>query len=120
MPTQVIPVLRSFDAAKAREFYLDWLGFQLDWQHGGADTPSYWQISRAGVLLHLSAHHGDACPGAKVLIECAGLKDFHRSLLAKQYKYNRPGLETEEWRAQTVTVHDPFGNRLVFFERLDD
>lgn len=115
---QLIPVLRIFDEAKAREFYLDWLEFQLDWQHGGEDTPSYWQVSREGVLLHLSAHHGDASPGAKVLIECEGLEAYHRHLLEKRYKYNRPGLETEEWRAKSVTVHDPFGNRLVFFERL--
>ena len=26
-----IPILRSFDEAKAREFYVDWLGFAVDW-----------------------------------------------------------------------------------------
>ena len=30
---QTIPVLRSFDVPKAREFYLDYLGFGTDWEH---------------------------------------------------------------------------------------
>jgi hypothetical protein len=29
----VIPVLRIFDIAKAGEFYLDYLGFHIDWDH---------------------------------------------------------------------------------------
>ena len=34
MPLQAAtPILRIFDEAKAREFYLDFLGFRLDWQH---------------------------------------------------------------------------------------
>src|SRR6185369_5345035 len=28
-----IPVLRSFDWALARRFYVDWLGFAVDWEH---------------------------------------------------------------------------------------
>jgi hypothetical protein len=30
---QTIPILRIFDEAKAREFYLGYLGFQVDWEH---------------------------------------------------------------------------------------
>jgi len=118
MMTQVIPVLRIFDEAKAREFYVDWLGFVIDWEHRFEEnTPLFMQVKRGDVILWLSEHHGDACPGAKVFIECPGIESYHRELLDKKYKYNRPGLETEEWDAKTVTVHDPFGNRLVFFER---
>ena len=28
---QTVPILRSFDEAKAREFYVDYLGFKVDW-----------------------------------------------------------------------------------------
>jgi len=31
--SRVIPTLRMFDIAKAREFYLDYLGFQVDFEH---------------------------------------------------------------------------------------
>ena len=30
---QTIPVLRIFSVDKAKEFYIDFLGFQIDWEH---------------------------------------------------------------------------------------
>ena len=30
---RTVPVLRSFDEAKAREFYVDFLGFTVEWEH---------------------------------------------------------------------------------------
>lgn len=54
------PVLRIFDEAKAREFYLDFLGFSLDWQYRfETDLPLYMQVSRGECVLHLSEYHGD-------------------------------------------------------------
>ena len=59
------PILRIFDEAKAREFYVGYLGFRIDWEHRFAPgMPLYLQVSRDGCVLHLSEHHGDACPGA--------------------------------------------------------
>jgi len=41
-------VLRSFDEAKAREFYVDFLGFTVDWEHRfEPGMPLYMQVSRA-------------------------------------------------------------------------
>jgi hypothetical protein len=77
------------------------------------------QMSRAGVELHLSEHHGDAAPGAHVRIETAGLDAYNAELLAKRYRYARPGIATREWGERCMTIADPFGNRLTFFERVD-
>jgi catechol 2,3-dioxygenase-like lactoylglutathione lyase family enzyme len=61
---RVIPILRIFDVAKADEFYLDYLGFRVDWDHRYDDNaPLYRQISRGDLVLHLSEHHGDGSPG---------------------------------------------------------
>ncbi len=70
MPLQAAtPILRIFDEAKAREFYLDFLGFRLDWQHRFDDhAPLYMQVSKEACVLHLSEHHGDCCPGAALRI----------------------------------------------------
>lgn len=58
-----VPLLRIFDVAKAREFYVGWLGFTIDWEHRfDARAPLYMQVSRAGLVLHLTEHHGDCCP----------------------------------------------------------
>lgn len=112
---RTVPILRSFDEAKAREFYLDWLGFSVDWEHRfEPNTPLYMQVSRSGVVLHLSEHHGDATPGSHVRVEVSGLAAFHAELDAKRYKNNRPGLEKPPWGGLEMTVTDPCGNRITF------
>ena len=115
---QTVPILRSFDEAKAREFYVDWLGFTVDWEHRfEPGMPLYMQVSRAGLVLHLSEHHGDGAPGATVFVETAGLDAFHAEVTAKNYKYLRPGIEDAPWGARVMTVIDPFSNRIRFRER---
>lgn len=109
------PILRIFDEAKALEFYVEFLGFNLDWQHRfEANFPLYLQVSRGDCVLHLSEHHGDCSPGAALRIETDELQAFHQQLLAKDYRYAKPGIETAPWGSEEMTVLDPFGNRLVF------
>lgn len=38
-----------------------------------------------------------------------GIKEFHRKMTGKGYKYLRPGLETTFYDATCVQVIDPFG-----------
>ena len=109
------PILRIFDEAKAREFYVGFLGFRIDWEHRFApDLPLYMQVSRDGCVLHLSEHHGDCSPGSAMRIETDGLDVLHQELSAKQYKYYRPGIEKMPWGTRDMSVKDPFGNRLTF------
>lgn len=115
-----IPIIRSFDSGRARDFYIDYLGFRVDWEHRHADhLPLYQQISRSGCLLHVSEHHGDATPGARCFIPMQQLKAFHAELLAKDYPNLNPGIETVSWGLQ-ITLTDPFGNRLTFCEQLTE
>jgi catechol 2,3-dioxygenase-like lactoylglutathione lyase family enzyme len=114
---QAVPIFRIFDLDKAREFYVDFLGFRVDWEHRFDDTaPVYLQISRNGLVLHLSEHHGDACPGSTVLVQTTGLEAYHREITAKGYRFMRPGIERAPWNARLMEVIDPFGNRLRFNE----
>jgi catechol 2,3-dioxygenase-like lactoylglutathione lyase family enzyme len=114
---QTIPILRIFDVARAKEFYLDYLGFRQQWEHRfEPDLPLYLQISRGACVLHLSEHHGDATPGATVFLRVTGLGAFHEELKAKAYRYQRPGIELAPWNARLLVLTDPFGNRLRFNE----
>lgn len=116
-----IPVLRIFDEGKAKEFYVDFLGFKVDWEHRfGEGFPLYMQVSRDGCIMHLSGHHGDACPGSAVRIKTDGLNQFAEALRAKNYKHSRPGCEKTEWGTLETTIADPFGNRLTFAESLSE
>lgn len=117
---QVVPIFRIFDVARAKEFYGDFLGFQIDWEHRfGEGMPLYMQVSRGGLVLHLSEHHGDCTPGATAFVRMSGVKDFHADVMAKGYKYNFPGLGCEAGGHWEMEVIDPFGNRLRFQERAE-
>lgn len=115
-----IPVLRIFSVDKAREFYLDFLGFSVDWEHRfSPDLPLYLQIHRDGLILHLSEHHGDATPGAAVFARVEDLKALEGELMAKRYGYARPQAEAVDWGLEMQVV-DPFGNRLRFCQQIDN
>lgn len=117
----VKPILRIFDYQRAIEHYVNWLGFKIDWEHRfDENAPVYMQVSRACIVLHLSEHSGDGTPGTNVFIDnFEGLREYHRELLEKKYKYNRPGIGVPFYdeNALEVTVIDPFHNQLILVER---
>jgi hypothetical protein len=118
---RVIPILRIFDLAKADEFYLNYLGFRMDWDHRFDDnSPLYRQISRGDLILHLSEHHGDGSPGARIRVTMRGVEAFHKELAAKTYRYMRAGLEATPWNTREIGVIDPFGNLLSFSEPIEN
>jgi len=114
---QCVPILRIFDIAKAKEFYVGYLGFTVDWEHRFDDNaPLYMQVSRGCLMRHLSEHHGDCCPGSTVFVRMQGIEYFHREITAKEYRYLRPGIEMAPWKAKCMEVVDPSGNRIRFNE----
>jgi catechol 2,3-dioxygenase-like lactoylglutathione lyase family enzyme len=114
---RVIPVLRIFSVEKAREFYVSFLGLTVDWEHRfDDDAPLYMQVSRGGMSLHLSEHHGDGTPGSVVFADISGLDGFHREITGRGYRYLRPGVEDMPWGTREMHVIDPFGNRIRFSE----
>ena len=115
---KVIPVLRIFDYKKAIEFYIDWLEFKINWEHTFDDnTPVYLEIEKDGLILHLSEHHGDGTPGTNVFVWVTGIEQFHKEIINKKYKYNKPGLEKTFYGALSVKVIDPFHNQIIFNEK---
>lgn len=110
-----IPILRSFDEAKAREFYLEFLGFVVDWEHRFEEnTPLYMQLSKDNCVIHLSEHHGDSSPGASLRISTRNLDAYQKELLGKRYKNARPGIQSMPWGTRDMAISDPFGNKLIF------
>ena len=112
------PIFRIFDYQKTVEFYKGWLGFHIDWEHTfDENAPIYMQVSMADIVLHLSAHHGDCSPGAKIhVMDFDGLESYHKRLIEKNYRYNKPGLEKASWNEDLIMmeVTDPFGNKIIF------
>lgn len=113
------PIFRMFDQAKAREFYVDYLGFAVVFEHRFEENfPLYMGLERDGLTLHLSEHHGDCCPGGAIRVEVQDIAALHREIQAKNYGYANPGIEDQPWGTREVSVTDPFGNRLTFFQDL--
>ncbi len=115
--TTITPIFRIFDYDKAIEFYVHWLGFKIDWEDKPTNAPLYMQISLGNIILHLTEHHGDCSPGARAYIDkFENIKNYHKQLLDKDYKFNRPGIGKTPWDSKTLCmdVIDPFGNRLSF------
>jgi hypothetical protein len=114
---QVIPILRIFSIEKAREFYLDYLGFHLDWEHRFDDNaPRYMQVSRDGLVLHLSEHYGDSSPGCAFKVNGKGVREFHAELTARNYGYVRHCVVETFYGAISLKILDPFGNQLFLEE----
>ena len=116
---RVTPIFRIFSVDKAKEFYVDFLGFKIDWEHRfEVGAPLYMQISRGKLVIHLSEHYGDCCPGSTAFVTMSGIEEFHREVSSKRYPYLHPGLGMTPWNAKCMEVIDPFGNHIRFNEYL--
>lgn len=99
---------------------MDWLGFKIDWESTPDNSPIYLQISLGKIVIHLTGHQCDCSPGSRIHIEdFKGLKEFHKSLLAKEYVFNSPSIDKAFYNSKVniMQVTDPFGNRLTFTEK---
>jgi catechol 2,3-dioxygenase-like lactoylglutathione lyase family enzyme len=110
-----IPILRMYDVEATKRFYVDYLGFELDWQEGEGDRPVYMRISRGPVAFHLSSHAGDGTPGTAVVIPIEDVDALHAELHAKRYPFMNPGIE-ERGIGRELVVLDPASNQIRFFE----
>lgn len=113
-----IAILRIYDLAKAYQFYCDYLGFAVDWEHRfEPGLPVYAQLSRSGAVVHVSEHHGDGTPGTVLWITVDDIHSWHTELAAKKYGFARPGPPEEGPGGLGFAVTDPFGNTLRFAQQ---
>ena len=112
-----IPVLRMFDEAEARAFYVDYLGFEVDWESRFSPTaPVYMQIHLGDAILHLNGHAKEDAPISQVNIPVLGLQKYCDYLNAKGTDYPEAVAVDPRYqgRKTDVNIRDPFGNDLVF------
>ena len=110
------PILRSFDEARAKAFYLDFLGFELLFEHRfEPGLPLYMGLRKGTCELHLSEHYGDGSPGAAVRVPVDDVTAYIASL-PKDYGNARPGVpQSTPWGTREITIADPASNRLTFY-----
>jgi len=116
-----IPILRSFNEKQAKAFYVDFLGFEVAWEHRFASgMPLYMEVVSGDCVLHLSEHYGDGVPGVHIRIEVEDLDAYAHQLKQAAHPNCKPGSPTDQpWGMRELEVADPFGNRITFCEKMD-
>jgi catechol 2,3-dioxygenase-like lactoylglutathione lyase family enzyme len=108
----VIPTLRIADSERSKRFYVDGMGFRVDWEwRHEPGFPVFLQVSRSGMRLYLSEHEGDCPPGALVHLYVKDVDAWQaelltRGILAEHQPVDRP------WGNREMLVRDPDGNKL--------
>ena len=112
-----IPIFRIFDEKMARAFYVDWLKFDVVFEHRfGPDMPLYLGLRRDTLQIHLTEHHGDTTPGTRIRIPVDDVEAFADEVGDGRYSFANPGRpEVMPWGERSLQLTDPFGNRLTFF-----
>lgn len=117
---RAIPTFGIADYQTAIDFYTGFLGFKIDWEHRfGQAAPVYMQISRNGLILHLSENKRfDA--NAIVFVETKKLSEFYQELRDKAPAKKLPDIVQTNWQTLQLEMTDPFGNLLRFNEPIAD
>jgi catechol 2,3-dioxygenase-like lactoylglutathione lyase family enzyme len=117
--------MRIFAVEPALRFYVDFLGFTLDFggPNGGPGTAYYGQVSYAATTLHLAEAAYSAGQGATVFIWMDGIDELRERLNDRRTEVPvwgpavwTPEVEKAQWDGRVLTIADPFGNHLRFSE----
>jgi uncharacterized glyoxalase superfamily protein PhnB len=113
-----IPTFRILDYKKALDFYIDGLGFNIDWEHRfGPNEPVYMQISRNGLTLHLTENKRFE-NGIIIFVDCKKLTELYTELSNRKTKIGISKPEKTNWQTIQMEIEDPFGNLLRFNETI--
>lgn len=100
------------------DFYINGLGFNIDWEHRfNPSEPVYMQISRNGLTLHLSENKRFET-GIIVFVECKNLAELYTELRDKKTEIGISKPEKTNWQTIQMEIGDPFGNLLRFNETI--
>lgn len=109
------PVLRIDSYEEAKAYYVDFLGFKVDfeWRHA-KDFPVYMGVSRGGLALHLSEHKGEPVghPGA-VQLQVENVRHLYAELKDKKGDMTEEPID-QAWGSTELKLKDPFANQLTF------
>ena len=109
------PILRIDDYEVAKTYYVEFLGFEIEfeWRHA-ANLPVYMGVTRGGLALHLSEHLGEPAgrPGA-ALLQVDNVLDIYEELKGKKCDMTEAPVE-QAWGFTELRLMDPFENKLTF------
>jgi catechol 2,3-dioxygenase-like lactoylglutathione lyase family enzyme len=115
---QVVPALRITDCARSRAFYVDGLGFHIEWEHRfEPHLPVFMRVSRDGLAFYLTEHEGDCQVGGLVHLYVPDVDAWYAECLRKGVPVKEAPNESLAG-LRDMTVVDPDGNQLRIGTRL--
>lgn len=116
MPIQrVVPALRITDYARSKAFYVERLGFRVEWEHRfEPHFPVFMAVARDGMQVYLSEHSGDCQVGGLVHFVIDDVEAWHREFVSRGVRPTEPPNDDLGFRNMTIT--DPDGNQLRFMQ----
>jgi uncharacterized glyoxalase superfamily protein PhnB len=110
MMERAVPILPGDDLSVAKEFYVDKLGFTVEYEATEDGRNGIMGVTRGSIELTIdcpmSGHGREACASLRVL----NADDYYEEWRGK-VQIARPPMN-ESWGGRTFGVHDPFGNTL--------
>ena len=113
-PQTVIPQLRITSAPRSLEFYVNGLGFAVDWEHQfEPGFPLFMQLTRMGQTIFLTEHTGDCAVGGAVYFLVPDVDRCFAEFSSRGVSLAAPPSDTP-WGTREMVATDPDGNRLRF------
>lgn len=114
MAQLVTPQLRSTNWTRTKTFYVDGLGFIVEWEHHFAPgMPTFAQVTLDGRSLFLTEHRDDCQPGGAAYIVLDDIDAFYLTISARGIRVDDPPQDAP-WGVREMSLLDPDGNRLRF------
>jgi catechol 2,3-dioxygenase-like lactoylglutathione lyase family enzyme len=114
MTQRVFPQLRMTSWERSRTFYVDGLGFRVDWEHQfEPGFPVFTQLTRDGLSFFLTEHSGDCQVGGAAYFVVDDVDALYREISGRGIRPAEPPADTP-WQTREMNVIDPDGNRLRF------
>jgi catechol 2,3-dioxygenase-like lactoylglutathione lyase family enzyme len=117
---RVMPTLRITNYATSKKFYVDGLGFQVDWEHRfEPHFPVFMQVSRDGLAFFLTEHSGDCPAGGLIHLYVPDVDSWFVEFQGRGVPVQEPPNECLQG-LRSMTVLDPDGNKLHICTRLEE
>jgi catechol 2,3-dioxygenase-like lactoylglutathione lyase family enzyme len=119
--TRAVPVIPVADVKASAEFFVNTLGFGIDFLHG--EPPFYGSVSRDTACVHLKfVHEPPLAVGAQdrdgfiaAFIEVRNVKALYAEYMAAGAAFAQT-LEEQAWGGRDFIVRDPDGNGICFVD----
>ncbi|WP_077212434.1 glyoxalase superfamily protein [Bacillus dakarensis] len=116
---KVVPAFRITDYKRSKAFYVEGMGFQIDWEHRfEPNFPVFVQITKDEMTIYLTEHTGDCETGGLIHLFVPNVDKWYDELKSKKdiHITEPPNDDLEGLRMMTVV--DPDGNQLRICTRL--